>query len=183
MMKYSLEWLKDKFDRGDTLKYIFFWGHGTDDHSVIGKYVLSQWYQAPFIVHGVEYKTTEHWMMAEKARLFQDTEISKKIISSDKPGEVKELGRQIRNFDQAIWDQHKYDIVKTGNIHKFSTNRRLKEYLLSTGNRVLVEASPTDPVWGNGLAQHANQIENPHTWKGLNLLGFSLMEVRDVLGA
>ncbi|MEN0050216.1 MAG: NADAR domain-containing protein, partial [Bacteroidota bacterium] len=38
-----------------------------------------------------------------------------------------------------------------------------------------------DRIWGIGLAADANNIENPDTWKGLNLLGYALMEVRDQL--
>ena len=143
------------------------------DHSVIGKYVLSQRYQAPFIVHGVAEQTTEHWMMAEKAVLFQDTEISKKkkyhLIN---PERSKSWADRSGILIRPSGTSTKYDIVKTGNIHKVQHQPEIERIPAQHGNRVLVEASPTDPVWGNGLAQHTNQIENPHTWKGLNLLGF-----------
>jgi ribA/ribD-fused uncharacterized protein len=66
-------------------------------------------------------------------------------------------------------------------MHKFSQHEVLKGYLKSTGSAVIVEASPTDAIWGIGLVQDAQGVENPHTWRGLNLLGFALMEVRDAL--
>jgi len=180
-MNYDLNWIKHQFDRGATIKYIFFWGHtGKVGHDV-GKHVFSQWYDAPFVVDGVEYKTAEHWMMAHKAKVFQDDEIFKKIVEATKPGEVKELGRKVKNFDESVWNEAKYDVVKRGNLHKFSQHEKIKDFLLNTGDRVLVEASPVDSIWGIGLAEDAKQIENPHTWKGLNLLGFALMEVRDAL--
>ncbi len=177
-MKYTLDWLKVKFDKDERIKFIFFWGHIHNGEEV-GDFIFSQWYDTPFLVDNIEYKTSEHWMMACKARLFNDMELFDKIIKSNKPGEAKELGRQIRNFDAAEWDNKKYEIVKDGNIHKFTQNKKLRDYLINTGERVLVEASPIDSIWGIGLDSNSNGIENPYTWQGLNLLGFALMEVRD----
>lgn len=180
-MNYNINWLTEKFDKGEVIKYIFFWGHTNKHSEDIGKFVFSQWYYSPFTVDNIEYKTSEHWMMASKAKLFGDHEIFKKIINADKPGEVKESGRQIKNFDQLTWDKRKFEIVKNGNIYKFGQNLKLKEYLINTGDRVLVEASPVDTIWGIGLTQDSANIDNPHNWRGLNLLGFSLMETRDFL--
>lgn len=180
-MTYNIDWIKNKYNSGETIKYIFFWGHTGYGKEEVGKFIFSQWYPSPFTVDHVLYKTSEHWMMAGKAKLFNDDETCSKIIHADKPGEVKALGRLIKNFDQSTWDEHKYEIVKNGSIHKFSQNPILKDYLLNTGDRVIVEASPVDPIWGIGLAQDSKNIENPHTWKGLNLLGFALMETRDFL--
>jgi ribA/ribD-fused uncharacterized protein len=180
-MTYNLKWLTDKFDNGDTIKYVFFWGHSNKDNQEVGKFVFSQWFYSPFIVDGVTYKTTEHWMMAHKALLFEDKNAFERIIAAEKPGEVKEIGRQIKAFDEIKWNDAKFEIVKTGNIHKFNQHPKLKEYLLSTGDRVLVEASPTDAIWGIGLSHDEKLIENPYTWRGTNLLGFILMEVRAFL--
>jgi ribA/ribD-fused uncharacterized protein len=180
-MKYQLDWLKKLYDQGENIKYIFFWGHSNKANEPVGKFVFSQWYPSSFIVGGIEYKTSEHWMMAQKAKLFNDQSSFDNIISATKPGEVKEIGRQIKSFKEDVWNSHKHAIVVQGNIHKFSQNPQLKDYLLSTADRVLVEASPTDVDWGIGLTQDAKMVENPHTWRGENLLGFALMEVRDQL--
>lgn len=182
-MKYNVEWLADKFDRQEKLEFIFFWGHTSKHGEAVGKFIFSQWYPSPFIVDGVTYATAEHWMMVQKAKLFNNDDIVQKIVSSEKPGEVKALGRQIRNFDEAQWNAHKYEIVTNGSIHKFQQNKILKDYLLNTGDKILVEASPSDAIWGIGLHQDEKQIENPHTWRGTNLLGFALMEARDFLRA
>jgi hypothetical protein len=85
-------------------------------------------------------------------------------------------------YDDQIWNERKFEIVKNGNIHKFNQHWALAEYLLKTENRVLVEASPVDTIWGIGLAQDDLDIENIYCWRGQNLLGFALMEVRDFLG-
>jgi ribA/ribD-fused uncharacterized protein len=180
-MNYDLQWLKTRFDKGDTIKYIFFWGHTNKSNVDVEKFVFSQWYPSHFLVDGVEYRTTEHWMMAHKAKLFGDDDAYRRILKAEKPAEVKEIGRQIIGFDDEVWKAKRFEIVKAGNIHKFSQNGKLKNFLLATGDRVIVEASPTDNIWGVGLAEDSKFINNPHTWKGLNLLGFALMEARDVI--
>lgn len=181
-MTYTLNWLIERYGSGEKIKYIFFWGHQPKKDGSIYESCFSQWWESSFEVDGMTYKTAEHWMMAQKARLFNDTEIAEKIIGCKTPAEAKKLGREIKNFDSQIWNEQKYDIVKTGNYHKFSQNEALLNYLLQTGNSVLVEASPVDNIWGIGMAKNEASIENPATWKGENLLGFALMEVRDELG-
>lgn len=122
-------------------------------------------------------------MMEQKALLFKDIETAEKVLMADNPGKAKALGRCINNFDQELWDNRKTDIVVQGNIQQFSQNLELHEFLVNTGQRVLVEASPVDKIWGAGLAINDPLINDPKNWKGLNLLGFSLMEVRKQLRA
>ena len=133
------------------------------------------------MVDGIEYKTAEHWMMAGKARLFKDHAILEEIIACNQPMEAKKLGRKVKNFDPSVWNDHKYEIVKQGNYHKFSQDKELQEFLLNTKNRVIVEASPRDRIWGIGMGQANEKAQNPNLWRGQNLLGFALMEVRDML--
>jgi ribA/ribD-fused uncharacterized protein len=178
---YNIDWLIDKFERGEPLKYLFFWNHVNKYNEEVGKFCFSQWFETPFTVKETTYKTAEHWMMAQKALLFGDQNTFEKIISSNKPGEAKDLGRQVIGFNEKIWVENRYDIVKMGNIHKFNQHPKLAEFLLNTENRVLVEASPVDNIWGIGLSQEQKEIENVYAWQGLNLLGFALMEVRDFL--
>ena len=112
-MKYSLSQTVERFEKGEQLKFVFFWGN-TSKGDEIGKVCFSQWYESPFIINGEEYKTTEHWMMTCKAELFSDLEIREKIILSSKPGEVKDLGRQIlivllfQNSSSATADNEPY---------------------------------------------------------------------------
>lgn len=161
-------------------KYLFFWGHQPSFDGSITKACLSQWWHSPFEVNGVVYKTAEHWMMAKKAELF-DAEMLSKILDSNTPAEAKKLGREIKNYDEQTWLNNRYEIVKQGNLHKFSQHTTLNTFLLNTQNRVLVEASPVDAIWGIGMASDHEDINNPKKWRGLNLLGFALMEVRDEL--
>ena len=138
---------------------MFFWGH--KKFNEITNTCLSQWYECKFTVDGVEYHTAEQYMMAQKAVLFKDDELLQEIMSADNPAVYKKLGRQVRNFDSDVWNEHKFQIVVNGNMAKFSQNPELLDFLLKTGDRVLVEASPYDRIWGIGLAKDTPDIENP----------------------
>ena len=120
-------------------------------------------------------------MMAEKARLFGDEQILSKILTANSPGLAKALGRKVKGFIPKIWDEHCFNIVINGNYAKFSQNSKLTDFILSTKQRILVEASPVDKIWGIGLSQDDPNIENPLMWRGKNLLGFALMNVRQQL--
>ncbi|MCU0434191.1 MAG: NADAR family protein [Bacteroidia bacterium] len=176
---YSQHKLFQELQSGKTFEYFFFWGHKVNNP--ITETCFSQWYPAPFIHEGITYPTAEHWMMAGKARLFDDNDILQKILASDSPKEAKKLGREILSFDPALWDEGKVKIVVEGNLHKFSQHKDLNAFLLNTGNKVIVEASPMDTVWGIGLGRDNPKALNPFLWRGGNLLGFALMEVRDLL--
>jgi ribA/ribD-fused uncharacterized protein len=180
---YDIEWLSKRFDTGESLKFIYFWGHTKKYNQKIGEFCFSQWFESPFKLNGLTYKTTEHWMMSQKAKLFGNFDLIDKIIHCDNPAEAKEFGRQVINFDDMIWNQHRFEIVKLGNIHKFNQNKDLGDYLIQTNDRIIVEASPTDLIWGIGLSKDSEAIDNIYAWRGLNLLGFALMEVRDFLNS
>ncbi len=161
-------------------KWAFFWGHTPSKDGSVTKACFSQWWAGhPFEFDGIRYTTAEHYMRAEKARLFQDEATFSKIIGVRSPEIAKKLGRQIANFDDQIWLRHRWDIVVRGNRAKFAQHAELKTFLLQTGDRLLVEASPFDPIWGIGMAATDPNAERPQYWKGLNLLGFALMEVRE----
>ncbi|MET7645291.1 NADAR family protein [Streptomyces sp. NPDC005426] len=166
---------------GDRVKYLLFWGHRPRPDGRIGASCLSQWWPSPFTVDGVTYASAEHWMMSGKARLFGDAEAAERAVTAKSPAEAKKVGRLVRGFDAALWERERYDLVVTGSVHKFGQNPELGGFLLGTGDRVLVEASPMDRIWGIGLAADDPRAEDPATWRGLNLLGFALMEARAAL--
>jgi len=178
-MKYTIQIIKDRFQKKERIKFLFFWGHTVKDE--VTKSCFSQWFAGKFEENGIVYKTAEHYMMAGKARLFNDPETLEKIVQASTPNQVKSLGRKVKNFDPKRWDEHKYEIVKQGNLLKFSQNKKYKDFLLSTNDKILVEASPYDTIWGIGMLETDSGAENPLLWKGENLLGFVLMEVRDEL--
>ena len=143
-------------------------------------YMLSQWYSCTFYDEKeVEYNSAEQYMMAQKAKLFYDDEIYKKIMAQIDVKTIKELGKKVHYFEQKRWDEHKEDIVCKANYLKFSQNVELKEYLLSTKKSMIVEVNPNDIVWACGC--FGSDADNPELWRGENLLGHILMSVRKEL--
>ncbi|PNG19807.1 NADAR family protein [Streptomyces cahuitamycinicus] len=163
---------------GARIRFLHFWGHRPRPDGRIGASCLSQWWPSPFTVDGVAYATAEHWMMAAKARLFEDTAAERAALAAGHPAEAKKAGRLVRGFDEATWARERFRIVVEGSVHKFAAHPELRGYLLGTGDRVLVEASPVDRVWGIGLAADDEAAMDPQRWRGPNLLGFALMEAR-----
>lgn len=161
--------------------FVFFW-KDEDDKPYVSEKCLSQWYYAPFMVNNQWYSCAEQYMMAEKACLFGDYDIYQQILNQSDQMAIKKLGRMVHNFKEDIWQQHRSEIIKRANMAKFSQNKSLMDFLLSTGDRILVKASPYDVIYGVGIEEHNPNILDPHKWRGLNLLGFTLMEIRDMLG-
>ena len=174
----NLTILKNNFNQNHPIEFIYFWGNKNKNDGLIGKQCLSQWYLSSFNVNGIEYPTAEHYMMAEKARLFNDPISEHEIIHSATPKDAQKLGKVIQNFTEKKWQENRFDIVVKGNYEKFTQNSELSEFLVSTENKILVEASPYDKIWGIGMSEKDIRSENPNLWQGLNLLGFALMEVR-----
>ena len=178
---YTRKWLIQEVNAGLQPEYLLFWGHTSPNNATVGKFCLSQWYHSPFSLFGTTYQTAEHWMMAQKAALFDDADTEAAIVAAQTPGHAKELGRTVKNFDSAVWNAHRLNIVTAGNIYKFNQNKPLGDFLLQTGNKVLVEASPHDAIWGIGCDENHPSATQPYKWKGDNLLGFALMHAREFL--
>lgn len=159
-------------------QYFFFYGHKQTE--TISKSCLSQWYLCRFEVDGHIYNCMEQYMMASKALVFKDYEMLEKILNETDQKTIKKLGRQVRGFDTEKWNEVKYDIVLKGNLAKFSQNPELREFLLSTGDAILVEASPFDRIWGIGMRE-SEAAKDSANWRGKNLLGKALTEVKNIL--
>jgi len=166
---------------GHTIKYLFFWGHQPHQGGSVGSGCLSQWWPAQFTVEGRRFPTAEHYIVWRKATLFDDHETAEQISDVAHPHQAKTLGRQVHGFDQRTWEQLRFEVVVAGSVAKFSHHDDLRAYLLGTANRVLVEASPTDRIWGIGLTADDPRATDPITWRGHNLLGFALMHARTIL--
>jgi ribA/ribD-fused uncharacterized protein len=165
------------------MKYLFFWGHQPERDGGIGKGCLSQWWPCTFTVDGQEFASAEHYMMWRKALLFGDSSVASRVLAARTPAEAKALGREVSGFSDSTWVSARLEIVVEGNLAKFGQDPALRSYLLGTGSRVLVEASPQDRVWGIGLVASDPRAQDPSSWLGLNLLGEALMEVRSRLSA
>ena len=177
----SQEALVKQIRAGAKIKYLHFWGHRPRPDGRVGASCLSQWWPSPFVVDGAAYATAEHWMMAGKARLFEDQDAERLILAARSPAQAKNMGRLVRGFDEQTWRRERFGIVVEGSVHKFAAHDDLRQFLLNTGDRVLVEASPVDRVWGIGLAADDEAASAPERWRGPNLLGFALMAARERL--
>lgn len=166
---------------GGTADFLFFWGHTPKRADAVDAACLSQWFPRGFTLDAVRYRTAEHWMMAEKARLFRDEAALGRILAAETPADAKKIGREVRGFDGAVWGAARSEAVVRGNVAKFGEHADLGAFLRATGDRVLVEASPRDRVWGIGMGASNPDARAPSRWRGLNLLGFALMEARSRL--
>ena len=180
-MIYTLNALQKEYQRGKTYRYLFFWGYHPAADGTIGASCLSQWWSQDFKIDGISYCCAEQYMMAEKARLFGDIAMLEKIMCARSPKEMKAYGRMVQRFDDEIWSANAYDIVRRASAAKFGQNPELLRFLISTGNRILVEASPYDRIWGIGMDRKSPDASNPMKWRGTNLLGFALTQTRNEL--
>jgi ribA/ribD-fused uncharacterized protein len=180
-LSHDREKLRARIAAGEALQFVFFWGHRPQPDGRIGPSCCSQWFDAGFDLDGVHYPTSEHYMMAEKARTFGDSSAIEQILASSTPEEVKKIGRRVKNFDAGIWTERSIEVVLRGNMEKFSQNPLLGEWLAASAPSVLVEASPEDAIWGIGLHRDDPRAKDPAAWPGTNLLGFVIMTVRERL--
>jgi ribA/ribD-fused uncharacterized protein len=179
----SVESLRAAIGRGEEFHYRFFWGHRPRPDGRLADSCFSQWWSCAFDFEGQRYTSAEQFMMAEKARLFGDGETRAQILETRDPAEAKKLGRGVKGFDEARWVEARFELVTRGNVAKFGQDDQLRDYLFSTREDVLVEASPSDAIWGIGLAADNPAVQDPAEWRGLNLLGFALMRAREILRA
>jgi len=163
--------------------YIAFFGVRNKSIDNPNEDCLSNFFIASFKVDTHTYICVEQYMMAGKALLFKDEIKFKEIMSETNPANMKRLGKQVTGFDPAVWKRNKIRIVREGVLAKFSQHIALKNYLLSTGTNVLIEAAPYDAIWGVGCEAHNPNLIYPEKWPGSNLLGFILMDVRDEIAS
>jgi ribA/ribD-fused uncharacterized protein len=181
MVPLDLASLRAAVAQGHRFEYRYFFGHTPRPDGKLSNACLSQWWPCRFSVDGVVYSSAEQWMMAAKARTFDDQATLARILETHDPAAVKQLGREVRGFDGERWDALRFDLVTAGNVAKFGDDPGLREFLLDTGQQVLVEAAPRDQIWGIGLSAGNDKAKDPATWRGRNLLGFALMRARGIL--
>ncbi|MFO0737927.1 MAG: NADAR family protein [Labilithrix sp.] len=163
---------------GHPIDFLLFWGHTPKLPGAVDKSCLSQWFPASFVLDGVTYRTAEHFMMAEKARLFRDDDALRVILEAATPADAKKAGRAVRGYDDQAWGKQRSLSVVKGNVAKFDQNEAMGAFLRSTGDSILVECSPRDRIWGIGMGASNPDARDPSKWRGQNLLGFALVAAR-----
>ena len=144
---------------------------------------LSNWYPSAFVAEGMTFSSMEQYMMYRKAVVFHDGEIAAKIMDTTDVSKIKALGRKVRNFDGTVWNGLRQIVVYNGLLEKFRQHPELRERLLATGDDLLAECAVSDKIWGIGLSMRSKERFNVESWQGENLLGFTLMMVREKLRA
>lgn len=142
---------------------------------------FSNWFACEFRADGRVFKSIEQYMMYEKALTFGDTEIAARVLDVTDPAEIKALGRQVKNYDDAHWNGRRQLVVYKGLLAKFSQNEALKQKLFATGSALLAECEPTDKIWGIGMGPDDDRRFDRSQWQGQNLLGYTLSEIREDL--
>lgn len=140
---------------------------------------LSNWYLSKFVIDGIEFSSLEQYMMYYKAITFHDLKIADEILKTDDVAIIKQLGRKVSHYDDHVWNGIRQLIVYEGLIQKFSQNTELRQKLKDTGDSILVECAVKDKIWGIGLSMNDIDRFDQSKWKGCNLLGYTLMQVRN----
>lgn len=142
---------------------------------------LSNWYLSSFTIDGVKFSSAEQYMMYQKAICFHDTSIAAEIMKTNDVATIKSLGRAVSNYDDNIWGRTREKVVFDALMAKFSQDDNLKKTLLDTGDSILAECAVKDMIWGIGLSMKDPDRFSPDKWRGKNLLGYTLMKVREEL--
>jgi len=137
---------------------------------------FSNFHPSSFAERNVTYHWAEQYLMARKAELFGDQERCQQILAAHTPAECKALGRRVKPYDNAVWERERFSVALEMLRLKFGRNQKLLAALLETQDAELVEASPTDRIWGIGFAE--TDAEQHRAEWGENLLGKALMAVR-----
>lgn len=156
-------------DKTVTDKHVLFWGS-----------IFSNFAPAPFTVDGIQFYNSEQYFMYQKAKVFNDDETAKLIVKVGKnPKEAKRLGRMVKNYDDNVWNDIRFDAMYNAIKLKFDNNEPLKKELMSYNDKTFVEASPIDRIWGIGMSEDNPDADDESKWKGQNLLGKALTKLRD----
>lgn len=142
---------------------------------------FSNWYKSPFTVNGIRFNTAEQYIMYQKCIIFGDKEAAADMLAANSPREQKAIGRRARGYIHKVWEGIRQMVAVKGLYAKFSQNEDLKKILLATGNAYIVETTENDRIWACGLSLDDNNRFYADRWHGQNILGFALMEVRDIL--
>ncbi len=142
---------------------------------------LSNWYMSDFIEDGRLYTSVEQYLMYGKALVFKDEDMQQAILNTHDVAEIKKYGRQVKGYNETLWNGLRQLVLYRGLWLKFSQNEELKQKLIDTGNDMLVECAITDKIFACGISMKDPMRLDMSKWPGKNLLGFALMDLREQL--
>ena len=142
---------------------------------------LSNWFLSDFYIGDNSFSSMEQYMMYKKAVCFNDDAIAAQILVTKDVAKIKQLGRLVSKYNECVWSGVRQIIVYQGLLEKFSQNEDLRIKLKKTENAILAECAVKDCIWGIGLSMNDARRFDISMWKGQNLLGYTLMMVREKL--
>ena len=142
---------------------------------------LSNWYMSDFIEDGRLYTSMEQYLMYGKAAVFKDEEMQQAILTTHDVAEIKQYGRQVKGYNETVWNGFRQLVLYRGLWLKFSQNEELRQKLIDTGNDMLVECARNDKIFACGISMKDPMRFDMSKWSGKNLLGFALMDLREQL--
>ena len=142
---------------------------------------LSNWYPSPFTLDGVQFSSAEQCIMYQKCMIFGDHQCAEKILATDDTKLQQALGREAKGYISDVWVGIRQIILRRALLAKFTQNEDLKKKLLDTGDCWLVECARTDKIWACGIRLDDDRRFDAANWRGQNILGFTLMDVREML--
>lgn len=140
---------------------------------------LSNHYFSEFNVFGQQFYTMSQYMTYRKALILGDESRSRQILTITDPEILDNISSILSKRDTGIWAGQQQIVAYQGLISKFLQNETIAKPLLNTGNSLIGACMPSDCIWGIGLQIHDANARNMDAWKGQNLLGFTLMQVRN----
>ena len=140
---------------------------------------LSNWYLSDIEVDGQQFTSTEQYIMFRKCMILGDTDAAQQVMATNDPAEQQMIGQHAKCYNDAVWSGLCQVVAMRGLLAKFTQHDDLRQWLLSTGNAYLVECARTDRRWACGIGLKDDARHDITKWKGRNILGFALMEVRN----
>lgn len=141
---------------------------------------LSNWYPSRFTIDEVCFTSAEQYIMYQKCLIFGDLASAQKVLATNDPQEQQTIGRAANGYVEAVWAGMRQLVAARALHAKFSQNDKLRDKLLLTGDAILVECAKSDKVWACGVGLYDTDRFNAGLWRGQNLLGFALMEIRNI---
>ena len=142
---------------------------------------LSNHYGSEFSAHGNKFTSMTQYMAYRKAVMFGDSRQSNIILRRHDPAEISAISIIGRPEQEAMWTGQRQIVAYQGLVAKFVQNDLLANELLNTGSKVLAACIPSDMYWGIGVSRDDARSHRMDEWLGKNILGFSLMQVRNVI--
>ena len=142
---------------------------------------LSNWFLSDYDLDGMTFSSAEQYIMYRKCLLFGDKDSAFAVMAAADPAEQQQIARNIKNYSEPVWNGFRQVVAMRALLAKFQQNNTLRESLLQTDDAWLVECAKSDTIWACGCPLYDPGRKDISLWKGENLLGFTLMEVREII--